>query len=111
MIRGEEKKIALVAGEVELTYNELGQKISFYASQFNNYKNINVAIYSDNKPEWVYTFYAIWMNQCIAVPIDYMAGVEDVAFILNDCRPEIIFCSREKFSSLKEAAKLVKVNQ
>jgi long-chain acyl-CoA synthetase len=108
MIRGEEKKTALVSGEDKITYKDLGQRISAFASHFSDLNNKNIAIYSENIPEWIYAFYGIWMNQCIAVPIDFMAGVDDVSFILNDCKPEIIFCSKDKTNTLKTALKHVK---
>ena len=31
------------------------------------------------------------MKKAVAVPIDFMSSAEDVAFILNDCKPEVIF--------------------
>ena len=33
------------------------------------------------------------MKKAVAVPIDFMSSAEDVSFILNDCKPEIIFYS------------------
>ena len=46
-------------------------------------------------PEWAYAFYAAWKNDSIVVPIDFMATADEVAYILNDCQPEVIFISEE----------------
>ena len=35
--------------------------------------------------------YSVWIKKAVAVPIDFMSSEEDVAFILNDCKPEAIF--------------------
>jgi long-chain acyl-CoA synthetase len=107
MIRGECQKIALVSGGKRLTYSGLWQNINRFASLFSDVNKKNIAIYSENRPEWIYAFYAIWKNNCVAVPIDFMAGKDDVAFILKDSAPEVIICSQEKYETLKEALRLV----
>jgi long-chain acyl-CoA synthetase len=56
-----------------------------------DYKKI--AIYSENRAEWIAAFYAGWSNNCVVVPIDFMASRDDVSYILNDCKPELIFAS------------------
>jgi len=102
------EKTALVWGDSNISYNDVLRHISFYSTLFNARKNGKVAIFSENRPEWVFAFYAAWKNNSIAVPIDFMAKPDEVAFILNDCRPEQIFCSQKSKSVLDEALKSVK---
>lgn len=108
MIKGTGDKVAIATKTEQITYNELEGKILSYSEIFKDVSNNRVAIFSENRLEWIYAFYAIWNNNNVPVPIDFMSGVDDIAFILNDCKPEVIFCSREKQEILKESLKLVK---
>jgi long-chain acyl-CoA synthetase len=40
------------------------------------------------------------VKESVAVPIDFMSSAEDVSFILNDCKPEIIFIRMEQKKSV-----------
>ena len=42
-------------------------------------------------------------SESILVPIDFMLPPEDVAYILNDCTPEVIFYSKETEERVNEA--------
>ncbi|GAK55473.1 AMP-dependent synthetase and ligase [Candidatus Vecturithrix granuli] len=95
------QKTAVIFGEQRVSYTQLLQEVTKYASVFQTQRCKKVAIYSENRLEWVYAFYAAWKNYCIAVPIDFMATPEEVAYILEDCQPEVIFCSREKARDLE----------
>ena len=85
------EKTAIAWHEDKISYRRLLQNINYYSSLFAKNEEGKAAIYSPNRPEWVYAFYSIWKNQSIAVPIDFMSTVDEVAYILNDCRPEVIF--------------------
>jgi len=93
------EKTAIAWHEDKISYRRLLQNINYYSSLFAKNEEGKAAIYSPNRPEWVYAFYSIWKNQSIAVPIDFMSTVDEVAYILNDCRPEVIFISNETKNS------------
>ena len=97
----EHQKTAVIFEEQRLSYTQLLQEVTKYAGVFRAQECKKAAIYSENRLEWVYAFYAAWKNRCIAVPIDFMANPEEVAYILEDCQPEVIFCSREKAGNLE----------
>lgn len=101
-------KNAIVTKDNSITYNELFSKINSYAGIFSNDNYERIAIFSENRVEWIYTFYAGWQNKCACVPVDFMASVKDVAYILNDCQPEIIFTSNDKIDDVKEILPLLK---
>jgi len=86
-----------------------GREFLKYIQQFsliiNNQGITKVGIYSENRVEWIYAFYASLQGNCIAVPIDYMASAEDVAYIIDDCQPEILFIS----AAMEEAYAKVKL--
>ncbi len=79
--------------------------IQQYSLLLNDQGAKKIGIYSENRIEWIFAFYAALQSGCIAVPIDYMASAEDVAYILDDCKPEILFISaamEEAYSKAKE---------
>lgn len=96
------QKTALIFEEQQVSFAQLLQEVTKYANVFQAQECKKVAIYSENRLEWVYAFYAAWKSECIVVPIDFMATPEEVAYILEDCQPEVIFCSREKAQGIKE---------
>ncbi|MDD4671749.1 MAG: AMP-binding protein [Bacteroidales bacterium] len=85
--------IALVTKDNKYSYGDLLQMIEGYALLFRGKGYKKIAIYSENRVEWIAAFYAGWRNSCVVVPVDYMASVNDVAYILNDCKPELVFTS------------------
>ncbi len=62
-----------------------------------------MVVFSENRLEWVYAFYAGLKNGSTLVPVDFMSSAEDVAYILSDCRPELIFCSAGTRAVMEEA--------
>lgn len=103
-------KTAIIWRDEEASYEELLQSITSFSRAFPRKKCEKVAIFSENRPEWAYAFYAAWKKGCIAVPIDFMGTAEDVAYILEDCRPELIFCSRDTRTVVEEACKGLSYN-
>jgi len=92
--REDVNKIAIIIRDVKVSYKELFQSIGQYSRLFQSKQYKKVAIYSENRIEWIYAFYAAWQNGCIAIPVDFMASTEDVTYILNDSKPELIFSSQ-----------------
>ncbi len=86
-------KAALITMQGEITYRQLFQRIQQYAQLFENKSYKKAAIYAENSPVWIFAFYAALQNNCIAIPIDFLASPEDVAYIINDCQPELLFIS------------------
>jgi long-chain acyl-CoA synthetase len=86
-------KKSIISQQGDFTYSELLQHIEQYAKLYDTKGYSKVAIFAENRVEWFFAFYAALQNQCIAVPIDFMASADDVAYILDDCQPELIFIS------------------
>lgn len=96
---------AIVENGKFISYNEVHQRVNATALTYQPNCNAKVAIYSENRPGWVYAFYSAWHNGCTVVPIDFMANPSEVAYILEDCKPETIFCSKLKQEALSIALK------
>jgi long-chain acyl-CoA synthetase len=86
-------KKALVTTTGDITYHSLLKNIERYARLFDGQACTKAAIFSENRPEWIYAFYATLQKNAVPVPIDFMASAEDVAYILDDCQPEWLFIS------------------
>lgn len=97
------EKTALIAGEKQWSYKQLIEKIEQLASLLTINKNDRLAIFSENRAEWILAFYATWRCGGIPVPIDYLSSAEDVAYILNDCKPSTIICSASRSEVLNVA--------
>ena len=96
-------KIAIIAGEHNVTYSELLQRVAQFARKTPKGKLAKTVIFSENREGWAYAFFAIWMNESIVVPVDASSTVSDVAYILNDCQPDAAWVSKEREAVLKEA--------
>ena len=108
MLKGKNEKTAILAGNVELSYGALKKEINRYSKLFDDVSGSRISIFAENRLEWIYAFYASWQNKNVPVPIDYMSGIDDVAFILNDSAPEVIFCSKDRKQMLLDSLKEVK---
>ena len=101
-------KKSIISQQGDFTYSELLQHIEQYAKLFDTKGYSKVAIFAENRVEWFFAFYAALQNGCIAVPIDFMASADDVAYILDDCQPELIFISdamKEPYAKVETKSK------
>ena len=91
----------------EISYTDLLNNVDCFASLIDEEDLVRTAIFSENRPEWIYSFYASWSKSKVPVPIDFMAVPEEVAYILNDCTPGIIFVSSGNLEKLEKALESV----
>ena len=96
-------KIAIIAGEHNVTYSELLQRVAQYAKKTPKGKQTKTLIFSENREGWAYSFFSVWQNEGIAVPVDASSTASDVAYIINDCKPDAVWVSREREAVLREA--------
>lgn len=95
-----EKKTALVTRDKSYSYSDLFSEIKKFSSLFEGKGYKRIAIHAENRAEWVFAFYAAWYNNCTVVPIDFLASIDDVTYILNDCQPELVFISKETIKKI-----------
>lgn len=98
-------KIAIIAGNHNVTYSELLQRVAQFARKTPKGKDTKTVIFSENREGWAYSFFSVWLNEGVAVPLDASSTANDVAYILNDCRPDAIWVSKEREPVLREAIK------
>lgn len=93
--------------EKKISYQELMNHAAYYSSLISAQESKNIAIFSPNRPEWIYSFYGAWDSKSTVVPIDFMAKPEELAYILNDSESKIIFYADETSEVLNEALPLL----
>ncbi len=86
-------KKALITTQGDITYTQLLKRVQQFAQLFADKGFSKVAIYAENSPAWIYAFYAALQNDCISIPIDFLASADDVAYIIDDCQPDLLFIS------------------
>lgn len=106
MISKNYDKLAIAYGEKRYTYSDLRKLSKAFSQQYKSNKDDKISIYAENRPEWIFAFYSIWIRESIPVPIDYLSTPKEVSYIVNDCKPTTIFYSNETSERIKEAVKI-----
>ena len=86
--------------------DEIVENIHFFSSNLKINPEDRVCIYSYNRPEWIYSFFAVWEKGGIPVPIDFMSEPEEINYIIQDCQPKYIFTEKEKVETLEKAVSI-----
>ena len=63
-------KIAIIASKHDVTYGELLQRVAQFARKTPKGKETKTVIFSENREGWAYSFFSVWLNEGIAVPVD-----------------------------------------
>ena len=98
-------KIAIVTKDHDVSYSELLQRVAQFARKTPKGKDTKTVIFSENREGWAYAFFSVWLNEGIAVPVDASSTSSDVAYILNDCKPDAVWVSKEREAVLQDAFK------
>lgn len=101
------EKPAIVTKWHTYTYAEFQQLSQQYAAYSRNTESDKIAIFAENRSEWIFAFYGGWLNGKIVVPIDHTASVDDVAYMLNDSQPGIVYYSNENSTTIIEASRML----
>ncbi len=96
-------KTAIKFKSRSISYITLISKVHQFASLYTINKEDRVVIFAENRPAWLYAFHSIWHNSGIALPIDFMSTPKELAYILSDSKPTVIFYSSERLKVLNEA--------
>ena len=89
-----------------ITYREFGNQIKTIQQELTPLESEDrVAIFMENRPEWISALFAVLFKGGIAVPIDYLLSTEELFNILKDCQPRYIITSNQNYKKAEEAAK------
>lgn len=102
MIQKNEKN-AIVYKDKAYTFNQLLQYSHCYSELFKPYHPQRILIFGDNSPEWIFAFYGTLRCQAVAVPIDAQSTVGELSYVIEDCRPDLIFTTAQKLETVNAA--------
>ncbi|MCK9450833.1 MAG: AMP-binding protein [Bacteroidales bacterium] len=94
MLKNHGLRTAIKFGSQAISYQQFYNRIAAFSNQFELKAGDLAVVYSENTPGWVTAFYAVWQKKGVAIPIDFMASASEVAYILKDAQPAVIFCSK-----------------
>ena len=104
---------ALVYEDSNITYDELLQNIDTYSDILDIDEGDRVIIFSENRPEYHYSFFSIWKNKGVAVCVDSSSTVDDLTYIISDCGPKILIssadCSEVALKAVENSGKQVDI--
>lgn len=90
-------KIAITYKGNAYAYQEVLQYSYLYGAFFaSNNQPKRVLIFAENSPEWVFAFYGAIRNHAIVIPVDVQSTAKELAYMVNDSQPDIIFTSEER---------------
>ena len=98
--------IAIVTENSEISYTTLLKTAAFFSDILGNLDGKRVLIISENRPEYIYAFYGIWKSDGIVVPVDFMSTPEEIAYIINDCTPDVVFFSEKVRENIEKAIEI-----
>ena len=100
----EHNKTAIIFRDERYSYAQLLQRSVRYGRAFAaDGTPQKILIFAENSPAWIFAFYGSVRCGAITVPVDCASTVGELAYILNDCRPEIIFTSSAKRAVVEQA--------
>ena len=98
--------IVIVTENSEISYTSLLKTVALFSDILGNLEGKRVLIISENRPEYIYSFYGIWKSDGIVVPVDFMSTPGEIAYIINDCSPDIICFSEKVRDNVTKAIEL-----
>jgi len=60
-------------------------------------------IVMENRPEWIYSFFAVWDKKSAGIALDANSNSDEILYVLEDSHPNVIFCSNETEGTIFEA--------
>jgi len=82
----------------DITFGEMDRRVTALASaliELGVRPGDRVALLSENRPDWVQSDLAIIRAGAVNVPIYMTLTAKQLAYILNDCRPQTLICSTQ----------------
>ena len=101
-------RLALVDfNDKKINYTELVNNVKYYS------ENVVTAgkddfglILMENRPEWIYTYFALWDRKAVPIALDSTSNGKEILYVLEDSGPKFIICSDETEKNVKEAVSL-----
>ncbi|WP_457677684.1 AMP-dependent synthetase/ligase [Thermovibrio sp.] len=87
-----------------LTYKDLKSQIVAFQELMGSLSSEDrVAIFMENRPQWISAFFATLFKGGIAVPVDYLLSSKELFNVLKDSQPRFVITSSQNEPKVKEA--------
>ena len=96
-------KPAIIHDSLTLSYRALRYSIYSYGSSARLGQGERAILFAENSIQWIIAFYSTWYNHAVTVPCDYNMNSHELAEIINDCSPSIVFCDVSTIETAREA--------
>ena len=97
MLISKKDKFAITFKDDKYTYEQLLRYSQLYADKFSSESQPEkILICAQNSPEWCFAFYGAMRCKSIVVPLDAQSTKKEIEYVINDCRPDIVFISDDK---------------
>ena len=97
MLISKKDKFAITFKDDKYTYEQLLRYSQIYADKFSlESQPEKILICAQNSPEWCFAFYGAMRCKSIVVPLDAQSTKKEIEYVINDCRPDIVFISDDK---------------
>jgi long-chain acyl-CoA synthetase len=99
------KNIALIDGKNQLSYQELNQEsnqIALALQKMGGQPGDHIALCAPNSFSWIGFYFGILKMGGVAVTLPYAMTRNELAPVLEDCKPKMIFTTDQKWVDLDE---------
>ncbi|MFI3304952.1 MAG: AMP-binding protein [Rikenellaceae bacterium] len=103
-------KKAIFIGDRSITYTDLLQYSQLYANYYTAScptKVERIMLVSKNSPEAIIALYATFRIGAITIPVDVQSTAKELAYMINDSRPQLIYAMAENRDAVEECVALV----
>ena len=101
-------RLALVDfNDKKINYTELVNNVKYFSENVVTAEKDDFGlILMENRPEWIYTYFALWDRKAVPIALDSTSNGKEILYILEDSGPKFIICSDETEKNVKEAVSM-----
>ncbi|MFI3327704.1 MAG: AMP-binding protein [Rikenellaceae bacterium] len=99
------EKDAIFYGDKVYTYNDLLRYSKLHADHCHaksGQQVERVMFFSKNDPDMIFAIYGALRLSAVAIPVDVMSTKKELAYMIDDARPQVIYTTTENLSFVKE---------
>lgn len=91
----------------KINYTELVNNVKYFSENVITAEKDDFGlILMENRPEWVYTYFALWDRKAVPIALDSTSNSKEILYVLEDSGPKFIICSDETEKNVKEAVSI-----
>ena len=101
-------RLALVNfNDKKINYTELVNNVKYFSENVITAEKDDFGlILMENRPEWIYTYFALWDRKAVPIALDSTSNSKEILYVLEDSGPKFIICSDETEKNVKEAVSI-----